>query len=110
VSRRPSVHQINPLDLSRGFPPSIAFRGQDSTGEEIQRAFPDAKVVKALGTVNCQIMVDPSRVKGDHDVFVNGNDADAKARVPEILRDWSAGEVSSTLETSLDHAASRATL
>ena len=78
----------NPLDLSRGFPPSIAFRGQDSTGEQIQRAFPAAKVVKALGTVNCQIMVDPSRVKGDHDVFVNGNDADAKARVSEILRDW----------------------
>lgn len=78
----------NPLDLSRGFPPSIAFRGQDSTGEQIQRAFPAAKVVKALGTVNCQIMVDPSRVKGDHDIFVNGNDAAAKARVSEILREW----------------------
>jgi predicted dinucleotide-binding enzyme len=78
----------NPLDLSNGFPPSISFRGNDSTGEQLQRAFPDAKVVKALSTVNCQIMVDPGRVKGDHDIFVNGNDAAAKAQVTEILRDW----------------------
>ena len=54
----------------------------------IQRAFRETKVVKALNTVNCQVMVDPSRVPGDHDIFVSGDDTAAKATVTEILRDW----------------------
>ena len=62
--------------------------GDDSLGEQIQRAFPETKVIKALNTVNCQVMMDPSRVSGDHDIFVSGNDAAAKATVTEILRDW----------------------
>jgi predicted dinucleotide-binding enzyme len=33
-------------------------------------------------------MVDPTRVPGDHDIFVSGNDAEAKAIVTGILRDW----------------------
>jgi predicted dinucleotide-binding enzyme len=78
----------NPLDFSRGFPPALTFRGEDSLGEQIQRAVPDAKVVKSLNTVNCKVMVNPALVKGDHDVFVGGNDAGAKAEVTRILRDW----------------------
>jgi 8-hydroxy-5-deazaflavin:NADPH oxidoreductase len=78
----------NPLDFSKGMPPMSSFRGEDSLGESIQRAFPDVKVVKTLNTVNCNVMVDASRVPGDHDVFVSGNDATAKARVVEILRGW----------------------
>jgi len=78
----------NPLDFSKGMPPRLSICNDDSLGEQIQRAFPDTQVVKALNTINCQIMVDPSRVKGDHDVFVSGNDAGAKGRVTEILRGW----------------------
>ena len=77
-----------PLDFSKGMPPTLFVFGDDSLGEQIQRAFPETKVVKALNTVNCQVMVDPSRVPGDHDIFVSGNDAAAKATVTEILRDW----------------------
>jgi 8-hydroxy-5-deazaflavin:NADPH oxidoreductase len=78
----------NPLDFSKGFPPTLTIANTDSLGESIQRAFPDAKVVKTLNTVNCGVMVDPARVPGDHDLFVSGNDAEAKRQVAEILRSW----------------------
>jgi predicted dinucleotide-binding enzyme len=83
------VDTSNPLDFSKGRPPILFTGNDDSLGEQIQRAFPEAKVVKTLNTINCQIMVDPGRFAGgDHDVFVSGNDSDAKARVGEILRAW----------------------
>lgn len=79
----------NPLDFSKGMPPTLFTGNDDSLGERIQRAFPETKVVKTLNTVNCQIMVDPARVAGgDHDMFMSGNDAGAKGRVAEILRGW----------------------
>jgi len=83
------VDIANPLDFSKGMPPSLFVSNTDSLGERIQAAFPDTKVVKALNTINCQVMVDPGRVAGgDHDTFVSGNDAAAKGRVTEILRGW----------------------
>ncbi|MGW9026143.1 NADPH-dependent F420 reductase [Streptomyces sp. NPDC055722] len=75
----------NPLDVSTGMPPSLNPVNTDSLGEQIQRAFPDTRVVKALNTMNCQVMVDPSRVAGEHDVFVSGNDTDAKKQVTDLL-------------------------
>jgi hypothetical protein len=78
----------DPLDFASGMPPSLIFAGNDSLGEQIQRALPETRVVKTLNTINCKVMVDPGRVAGDHDVFMSGNDAEAKARVAEILRDW----------------------
>jgi len=78
----------NPLDFSKGMPPSLSVCNTDSLGEQLQRAFPETKVVKTLNTMNCQVMVNPSLVKGEHDVFVSGDDADAKAKVKSILKDW----------------------
>lgn len=79
----------NPLDFSRGMPPSLIVCNTDSLGEQIQRDFPKAKVVKTLNTMTNMVMVNPDLVaKGDHDVFVSGNDAGAKARVTEILRSF----------------------
>ncbi|MGW6393022.1 NADPH-dependent F420 reductase [Streptomyces sp. NPDC055103] len=75
----------NPLDFSQGMPPSLNPVNTDSLGEQIQRAFPEAKVVKTLNTMNSQIMVDPSRVAGEHSVFVSGDDADAKQAVTDLL-------------------------
>ena len=80
------VDVANPLDFSDGMPPTLFVSNTDSLGEQIQRAFPDARVVKALNTVNCEVMVDPSRVSGEHDIFVCGNDEPAKAEVRELLR------------------------
>ena len=79
----------NPLDFSKGMPPTMTVCNTDSTGEQIQRAFPETKVVKTLNTTNVNVMVDPAAVAGgDHDLFVSGNDAAAKARVTELLRQW----------------------
>jgi predicted dinucleotide-binding enzyme len=79
----------NPLDFSKGMPPTLSLCNTDSVGEQIQRALPDVKVVKTLNTVNCHLMVNPSQIGGgDHDVFVSGNDAAAKAQVTEILKTW----------------------
>lgn len=75
----------NPLDFSNGFPPSLDPVDTDSLGELIQRSFPGLRVVKTLNTMNCQIMVDPARVPGDHTVFLSGEDADAKKAVRELL-------------------------
>ncbi|HEU0193953.1 MAG TPA: NAD(P)-binding domain-containing protein [Gaiellales bacterium] len=79
----------NPLDFSSGFPPTLAVCNTDSIGERVQRAFPGARVVKTLNTVNAQVMVDPGAVGGgDHTLFMSGDDADAKARVADLLREW----------------------
>lgn len=79
----------NPLDFSKGMPPSLFVTNTESLGERIQAALPKARVVKTLNTVNCNLMVDAARVGGgDHDMFVCGNDADAKAHVTELLRGW----------------------
>ena len=79
----------NALDFSKGMPPSLAVCNTDSLGEQIQRAFPDVKVIKTLNTMNCNLMVHPQLVaNGDHVIFISGNDAGAKAKVEEILKDW----------------------
>ena len=78
----------NPLDFSKGMPPTLFVSNTDSLGEQIQRTFPDAKVVKSLNTTNCNIMVDPSLLKNEHDMFLCGNDAVAKAQATDILKNW----------------------
>jgi predicted dinucleotide-binding enzyme len=78
----------NPLDFSKGMPPTLFVSNDDSLGERIQRAFPELKVVKTLNTINTHVMVDPARVPGEHAVFVSGNDAGAKTRVKQLLTEW----------------------
>jgi len=81
------VDVSNPLDFSKGMPPSLlpAYSNTTSLAEEIQKAFPDVKVVKALNTMNCQLMTDASLVPGAHDIFMCGNDDAAKSEVKQIL-------------------------
>ena len=77
----------NPLDFSKGMPPSLFVSNTDSLGEQIQRAFPEAKVVKTLNTLTCSLMVDPAQLAGgDHHVFMSGNDAGAKQQATAILK------------------------
>jgi predicted dinucleotide-binding enzyme len=77
-----------PLDYSQGRPPRLSFANDDSLGEQIQRAFPDAHVVKALNTMHVQVMVDPARVPGRHTVFVAGENASAKLVVRRLLGEF----------------------
>jgi hypothetical protein len=85
----------NPLDSSQGVPPTLSFCNDTSLGERIQEAFPDAKVVKSLNTVNADVMVDPGLVPGSHTIFMAGNDEGAKAQVSELLRSfgWPAEDI-----------------
>ena len=87
------VDVANPLDFSGGMPPTLSVCNTDSLGETIQRQFPDVKVVKALNTLNCQLMVNPSRLKDPGSVFVSGNDPDAKAEVSKLLREFGWSDV-----------------
>jgi predicted dinucleotide-binding enzyme len=84
-----------PLDLSQGLPPTLTISNTDSLGETIQRAFPDTRVVKSLTSVYYQVMIDPTRVPGQHSIFVAGDDSDAKRTIAEILRQfgWSTESI-----------------
>ncbi|MEM1235944.1 MAG: NAD(P)-binding domain-containing protein [Pseudomonadota bacterium] len=88
------IDVTNPLDMSKGFPPSLLsdLSNDTSLGEAMQAALPEARVVKTLNTMNCELMVDPTRVPGDHDVFLCGNDAGAKADTVALLKSfgWAA--------------------
>jgi 8-hydroxy-5-deazaflavin:NADPH oxidoreductase len=94
LSGKVIVDVANPLDFSQGFPPTLWVCNTDSLGEQIQKAFPDARVVKTLNTVNANVMVEPSRVPGEHTVFVAGEDADAKQTVRGLLQELGWREAS----------------
>jgi len=84
----------NPLDFSKGLPPTLSVSNTDSLGEQIQAAFPETKVVKALNTMNAYLMADPRQLAdGQHTVFVSGNDADAKKAVTALLESFGHTDV-----------------
>jgi hypothetical protein len=78
----------NPLDFSRGMPPGLAVSGDDSAGERVQRLVPDAHVVKVFNTVGNALMFRPELPGGPPDMFICGDDDDAKRRVQAILTDF----------------------
>ncbi|MGE5275592.1 MAG: NADPH-dependent F420 reductase [Acidobacteriota bacterium] len=82
------VDVSNPLDFSNGAPPTLFTGPGDSLGERVQKALPEARVVKALNTVNAGVMGDPGRLSGESDLFLCGNDAGAKQRVKALLEDF----------------------
>ncbi|MGH8776918.1 MAG: NADPH-dependent F420 reductase [Jiangellaceae bacterium] len=79
------VDVSNALDHAGEGLPRLFVSNTDSLGEQIQRAFPEARVVKALNTMNCDVMVNPALVPGDHAVFVCGDHAGAKADAAALL-------------------------
>jgi|SRR6185437_5110125 len=81
------VDVANPLDFSKGMPPILipSLSNTTSLGEEIQKALPETKVVKTFNTMNAKLMVNPSLVPGDHDIFIGGNDEGAKSKVKGLL-------------------------
>ena len=81
------IDTSNPLDRTTDMW-TLTVCNTDSLGEQIQRAYPETKVVKTLNTVNANVMVDPAKLLEQTHVFVSGNDIEAKAMVVRILRDW----------------------
>ncbi len=81
------IDTANPIDYSTN-EWSLTVCNTDSLGEQIQRAFPEARVVKSLNTINCNVMVEPNKLSERTDIFVSGNDLEAKKTVTKLLRDF----------------------
>jgi predicted dinucleotide-binding enzyme len=78
------IDAANALDLATGI---LAFSSDTSLGEQIQQAFPQARVVKSLNTMNVSMMMGQQSHPGYHHVFMAGNDSDAKREVAGLLED-----------------------
>jgi predicted dinucleotide-binding enzyme len=89
------VDVSNPLDFSKGMPPTLTVCNDDSLGEQIQRAFPEVRVVKTLNTVTASVMVEPELVAGRHTIFICGDDATAKRQATVLLEEfgWPADSI-----------------
>jgi len=74
------------VDVANVLPPDA--RQTESLGEQIQKAFPLAKVVKTLNTINCEVMVNPKALSASHTLFVSGNDAGAKEAIRGVLESF----------------------
>jgi predicted dinucleotide-binding enzyme len=81
------IDTANPIDYSTK-EWTLTVSNNDSLGEQIQRAFPDALVVKTLNTVNAVVMTEPNKLSERTDVFVSGNDVEAKKAVTKLLHDF----------------------
>ncbi len=77
----------NPLDFSKNNQPSLFVCNTDSLAEQIQRIYPKTRVVKTLNTLNSKVMVNPSTLTGPHNLFLAGNDENAKQVVKAFLED-----------------------
>jgi len=88
------VDATNPLEFSSGAP-RLFVGFDDSLGERVQRAAPNARVVKAYNTVGNARMVDPQLGSGPPTMFLAGNDDQAKATVVELLNDtgWDVADL-----------------
>jgi 8-hydroxy-5-deazaflavin:NADPH oxidoreductase len=87
------IDATNPLDFSGGFPPRLSISGDDSLGERVQRALPDAKVVKAFNTIGNAFFVDPGFSEGRPTMLIAGDDEEAKQTVRDALADFGWSDV-----------------
>jgi 8-hydroxy-5-deazaflavin:NADPH oxidoreductase len=87
------IDATNPLDFSAGMPPKLFVGNTDSLGERIQRWIPAARVVKAFNTVGNAYFVNPDFPNGPPDMFIAGNDGDAKKIVSQVCKHWGWGVI-----------------
>ncbi|HTA75581.1 MAG TPA: NAD(P)-binding domain-containing protein [bacterium] len=94
VGAKVLIDTANELDFSKGFPPMVLASQDRSVGENIQKAFPNLKVVKTLNTMAAPVMVNPKAVAGgDHTIFMAGNDKDAKTKVADLLQSFGWSDI-----------------
>jgi predicted dinucleotide-binding enzyme len=79
------IDPTNPISREGG-QMSHAVPPGSSNGELIQAAAPGAFVVKAFNTLNWQQMVNPETAGGPITIMLAGDNAEAKARVAELVR------------------------
>ena len=87
LTGRVIIDASNPLDFANGFPPSLFVGNTDSLSEQLQRAFPDSRVVKMFNTMANEVMVDPGGLADDSTIFVAGDDDVAREVASGLARD-----------------------
>lgn len=80
-------HEVKMGARAAGGDRATAWAGENGDYAS-QGTFTDARVVKSLNTVTADVMVDPSRVPGEHVIFVASNDASAKEGATELLGEF----------------------
>jgi predicted dinucleotide-binding enzyme len=88
------VDATNPLDFSAGAP-RLFVGFEDSLGEQVQKAAPGARVVKAYNSIGNALFVDPELPGGPPTMFIAGNDDAAKATVTQLLEEtgWEVADL-----------------
>src|ERR671912_1634625 len=81
------IDASNPLDLSRGFPPSLFVSNPDSLAEQLQQALPEVRLVKMFNTMAHEVMVDPAGLGQESTIFVAGNDTAARQTAADLARE-----------------------
>ncbi len=75
----------NPLDFTKGFPPSLLQPKEGSGAQAIQALAPGARVLKVFKPVRNALMFRPELQGGAPTMFLCGNDEVAKATAAEIV-------------------------
>ncbi len=88
-----TIDATNPLEFAPGGPPKLGIGHTDSLGERVQRWAPNAKVVKAFNTVGNPLFYKPQLKGGPPDMFICGNDAEAKTAVSRICSEFGWGVI-----------------
>ena len=89
----PAVHgkvlidASNPLDTSKGFPPSLFVANTDSLAEQLQQALPEVRLVKMFNTMAHEVMVDPGSLGQESTIFVAGDDESARRIAADLARE-----------------------
>jgi hypothetical protein len=81
------IDVANPLTFETGRL-TLTVCNTDSLGEQIQRAHPEARVVKTLNTMANEVMIHPEQLPGRHCVFMSGDDGEAKQLVAGLLESF----------------------
>lgn len=87
------IDVANQLEPQPDGPPKSLASVDNCLAVKIQTAHPELRVVKSLNTMNCNVMVDPSLVPGEHAVFLSGDDAAAKSQTTDLLKQFGWSDV-----------------
>ena len=93
------IDTSNPLDFSHGFPPSLFVSNTDSLAEQLQRALPEARLVKMFNTMANEVMVDPGGLGQRVDDLRGRQRRGGPADRGRLCSATSAGPTSSTSAT-----------
>jgi 8-hydroxy-5-deazaflavin:NADPH oxidoreductase len=86
------IDATNPLDFSTGAP-KLFVGFDDSLGEQVQRQLQSARVVKAFNTVGNALFFKPQLPGGPPDMFICGDDENAKRTVDQVCAAFGWGVI-----------------